>query len=108
MPPNLPRISLAGALSSLGISACCILPTLLILFGVGGSWIAVFAKLAAFGYYVAAAASLILIGAWTAAFQGGTLRRNGRILGFGTGLSAIAWLVLLNETQLNDYLIGIM
>ena len=108
MHPNLPRISLAGALSALGVSACCILPTALILFGVGGSWIAVFAKLAAFGYYVAAAASLILVAAWTVALRGGTLRRNGWLLGFGTGLSALAWLVLVNETRLNDYLIGLM
>jgi mercuric ion transport protein len=108
MPATLPRLGLAGAVSSLGVSACCVMPTALVLLGAGGSWLAVFARIAALGYYVAGAASLILVAAWAVVLHGRTLPRNGRLLGLGTGISAVAWLVLANEARLNDYLIGLL
>ena len=36
-----------AAVASLGVSACCVLPMVFILLGLGGSWLAVFGKIAA-------------------------------------------------------------
>ena len=108
MTPHLPRLALAGSCTSLGVSACCVLPTALVLLGGGGSWLGIFARIAAVGYFVAAAASLLVAVAWVVAARQGALGRHRLSLGFGTALTAVAWIVLLNEIRLNDALIGLM
>jgi mercuric ion transport protein len=54
----------AGVLSALGASTCCVLPLVLVSFGVGGAWVAQLRELERF-YYVFVA---IAIGAFGYAF----------------------------------------
>jgi len=41
----------------------------LILLGLGGSWLAIFGKIAAVGFYVAAASMLLLLAGWIIALR---------------------------------------
>lgn len=102
------RAGILGGLAALGVSTCCVLPVLLMLAGLGGSWIAVFGKIAAAGYYVAGASVLVLALAWVIALRRGASRRTRLQLAAGSALPLVAWGILLNETALNDALISLM
>lgn len=101
-------VGLASGLTALGISTCCIMPMLLMLAGLGGTWLGVFGKIAATGYYVAGASLLVLALAWAIALRRGASRRTRYQLAAGSTLSSLAWVVLLNETALNDALVALM
>jgi len=102
------RAGLASGLAALGVSACCILPTGLMLAGLGGSWTVVFGGIAAAGYYVAGASLLVLVLAWVVALRRGAPRRTRYQLALGSALSALAWVVVMNETTLNNALVSLM
>ena len=100
--------SYAGSISALGVATCCVLPMTMMLLGLGGSWLAVFGKIAAASYYVLAAASIMLLIAWVIAARKGTLAHlKGWLVG-STILTALAWVIVFNEAQINDYLITLM
>jgi hypothetical protein len=101
-------LSHLGSLASFGAASCCVLPTALMLAGLGGSWVVIFARIAAVGYYVLAASALVLALAWIVAYRRGVLRRLAWRLGASTGLSALAGVILVNEARINDYFIGLM
>ncbi|MGR3723274.1 hypothetical protein, partial [Abyssibius alkaniclasticus] len=69
------RLSYGSALASVGVSACCILPVVFILLGMGGSWLAIFGKIAAVSFYVVAASSLIIGLSYYLALRRGALGR---------------------------------
>ena len=100
--------SYAGSISALGVATCCVLPMTMMLLGLGGSWLAVFGKIAAASYYVLAVASIMLLIAWVIAARKGTLAHlKGWLVG-STILIALAWVIVFNETRINDYLITLM
>lgn len=102
------RTGLAGGGAAFGVSLCCILPMILMLAGLGGNWIAVFGRIAALGYWVAGGAALLLAVAWVLALRRGAGRAVRARLAAGTALTFLAWGLLLNETRINDMLIGWM
>lgn len=101
-------LSYLGSLGSFGAATCCVLPTVLMLLGIGGSWVVIFARIAAVGYYVLAASVVVLALAWIVAYRRGVLRRLTLRLAAGTMLTAAAGAILLNETPINDYFISLM
>lgn len=105
---GLAELGLMGSLASLGVSACCILPMLLMLADFGGSWLAIFGPISAASFYVLGATTLLLVAAWTAAWHRGSLRRLAPRLSIGTVVAGVAWAIALNEAGLNDYLISRM
>ncbi|GAB5376438.1 MAG: hypothetical protein AcusKO_29000 [Acuticoccus sp.] len=102
------RIGLAGSAVAALTASCCVLPMVLMLFGLGGSWLAVFGKIAAAGFYVGAFALLLVVAAWILALRRGSSRSTIAILAVGSVLIAGSWLVMLNETVINDYIISLM
>lgn len=77
----------------------------LMLFGIGGSWVAVFGKLAAASYYVLGLSSLVIAVTWAVAYRRGSLAALKSKLALSTVLTAVAWGVALNEARINDFLI---
>ena len=78
------------------------------LVGLGGSWVAVFGMAAAAGYYVGAVAAFLLAIAWIVELRRRTKARTIFMLAAGSVGTALAWVVMLNETAINDYLISLM
>lgn len=105
---NLLGLSYLGSLGSFGVATCCFLPTALMLLGITGSWVVVFARIAAVGYYVLAASAVVLALAWIVAYRRGVLRRLAPRLTASTVLIAVAGVILLNEVRINDYFISLM
>ncbi len=93
-----------AAVASLGVSACCVLPMVFILLGLGGSWLAVFGKIAALSYYVVGLSSILILVAWVLAIRRGSSRNLRRWLAVSTALVSVSWLVVLNEGRINDLL----
>ncbi len=102
------RTSVVSSFAALGVATCCVMPMTMLLLGLGGSWIAVFGKIAAASYYVLAGSTLIVGWAWIAAIRRGSARRLRGWLAFSTALTALAWALVFNETRINDILITLM
>ena len=98
-------LSYWGSVSALGVATCCVLPMALMLLGLGGSWLAVFGKIAAASYYVLAASSVLIAVSWLVSFRRGSANRLKGWLAGSTALTALAWVVVFNEARINDYLI---
>ncbi|MGR3760152.1 hypothetical protein ACUXV3_08455 [Roseobacteraceae bacterium NS-SX3] len=98
------RLSWFSSFTSLGVAICCVLPMAMLLLGLGGSWLAVFGKIAAASYYVLAASSAAIALAWVAAIRRGSAARLRLWLAGSTLLTVLAWLIALNEAGINDYL----
>lgn len=96
--------SYLGSVTALGVSACCVLPMVMLLLGAGGTWLAVFGRIAALSYPVLALSSAIVALAWLLAWRRGTLARLGFWLAGSTGLTALAWFVVTNEAAINQRL----
>lgn len=105
---GLAKAGLFGSIIALFTAACCVLPLTLMLIGLGGSWVAVFGNIAAAGYYVATASTALIALSWFVAIQRYAARSVYGILAAGTGMMFVAWLVLLNEGLINNFLIGLM
>lgn len=104
MVDRLPRFGLASAFTALGAAACCVLPMVMIMFGLGGSWLVVFSKIAAISPYVIGVAVLLLASGWIMAIRNGASTATFTFLTMGTALSGLAWLVFFNEGSINDFL----
>jgi mercuric ion transport protein len=102
------RAAFLAALASLGVSACCVLPMVFLLFGLGGSWLAVFGKIAAASFYVLGLSSFLILVAWVLAIRRGSSRNLRRWLVASTVLLGLAWLVVFNESRINDFLMTLM
>jgi len=97
-----------GALGAVGVAACCVLPVTMMLLGLGGSWLAIFGKIAAVGPYALGLSTLLLVGSLGVSLRRRSLFRlrwwhAGTVLATGT-----AWAVFLNQNFINDTLIGWM
>lgn len=99
------KLSYLGSSSALLAATCCVLPMLLMLLGIGGSGLAVFGLLAAASYPVLVLSTALLLVAGWLAHRRGTAARLRWWLGGSAALTAIAWLIALNESRINDYLI---
>jgi mercuric ion transport protein len=102
------RAAFLAALASLGVSACCVLPMVFLLFGLGGSWLAVFGRIAAASFYVLGFSSLLILVAWALAIRRGSSRNLRLWLVASTVLLGLAWLVVFNESRINDFLMTMM
>lgn len=102
------RASCLGSLGALGMAACCVMPMGLILLGLGGSWLAVFGKIAAFSFPVLGASTVLLIAAGAMAVRRNALARLKWWLTGNAVVTALAWAVALNESRINDVLIRLM
>jgi len=102
------RASYLGSFAALGVATCCVLPMTMMLLGLGGSWIAVFGRIAAASVYVLAVSTLILAVAWAVSYRRGALAHLRWWLTGSTLLTALAWVVFLNEARINDVLITLM
>lgn len=80
----------------------------MMLLGLGGSWLAVFGTIAAASYHVLAIAGLVLIFAWYISIKRGSLKKLSWWLVSSTALTVMAWGIVLNETRINDFMIGLM
>ncbi|WP_271951125.1 hypothetical protein [Ruegeria faecimaris] len=100
--------SFLGSFTALGVATCCILPMALILLGLGGSWLAVFGKIAAASYYVLGGSTALLFLSGIVAYRRGSLDRLKWWLTGSFALTAIAWVIVLNEIRINDFLITLM
>ncbi len=98
-------LSYLTSLGALGVASCCVLPMTMMLLGLGGSWVAVFGKIAAFSFYVIALSAALVAAAWVISYRRGSLGRLKWWLGGTTGLTLLAWVVVANEATINDYLI---
>ncbi|MEP4766487.1 MAG: hypothetical protein ABJY83_01185 [Roseibium sp.] len=98
-------LSYLSSASALGVATCCVLPMAMMLLGLGGSWLAVFGRIAAASYYVLAISSVLVAVSWFVALRGRSLVRLKWWLAGTTALTALAWVIVFNETRINDYLI---
>jgi hypothetical protein len=97
-----------ASITAIGVASCCVLPVTMMLLGLGGSWLAIFGKIAAASYHVLAASVFLLIIAWVSAARRGSLGKLKWWLGSSTMLTLAAWIIVSNETRLNEFLIGLM
>ncbi len=98
-------LSYLSSFGALGVATCCVLPITLMLFGLGGSWVAVFGKVAAVSYYMLTVSTLMILAAWVASFRRNSLGRLKWKLGGASTMTLLAWLLVANETRINDFLI---
>ncbi|WP_238704949.1 hypothetical protein [Parasedimentitalea marina] len=100
--------ALMSTFAALGVASCCILPMTLMIFGVGGSWMAVFARTAAWApLFIAVAASMTAL-AWGIAWRRHQVRRLIPTLAILTAMTLLAWGIWANEMAINDLLISWM
>lgn len=105
---TLSKTGFAGSLLALFAAVCCVLPVALMAIGLGGSWVAIFGKVAAASYWIAGVSALLIALAWAIALRANASRDTRLILGAGTVLTLLAWCLILNEKALNDFLIAMM
>ena len=98
----------AGAFAALGVGTCCVMPMTLMLLGLGGSWLAIFGTISAASYYVLVPATLLVLAGWIVARQRHAIAGLKWSLTGSTALTAAAWVIVLNEARINDYLITLM
>ncbi len=97
--------SYLASLGAVTVATCCVLPMAMMLLGLGGSWIAIFGKIAAASYYVIALSSVAVLAAWVMLYRRGALMRFKWWLGGTTALTLLAWVIVTNEARINDFLI---
>ena len=102
------RASYLGSISALGVATCCVLPMTMMLLGLGGSWLAIFGTIAAASFYVLGLSTLIVLAAWFVTYRKGSLSQLKWWLAGSTTLTAVAWVIVFNETRINDFLITLM
>ena len=100
--------SYLGSLSAVGVATCCVMPVTMMMLGLGGSWLAVFGKIAAASFYVLGISTLILLLAWLFSYQRRSISHLKWWLAGSTALTSVAWVIVLNETRINDFLITLM
>ncbi len=98
-------LSYLGSVSALGVATCCVLPMSMMLLGLGGSWLAVFGKIAAASYYVLAISTALVAVSWFVVFRNGTLANLKWWLVGSSAITALSWVIVFNEAQINDSLI---
>ena len=77
----------------------------MMLLGLGGSWLAIFGKIAAASYYVLAVSTTLVAVSWLVSHLRGSLPKLKWWLCGTTVITAVAWVVVFSEARINDYLI---
>ncbi len=108
MSRSFPQISFAGSFAAIIAAACCILPMGLMVVGLGGAWIGVFGKIAAWSFPIIVVSAGLLATAWIIAVRRRAARRTYVLIAGGSMLTALTWLVMIKESTINDYLISLM
>ncbi len=112
MPANaangIQRLGLGAALLAFFTALCCVLPMVFIIAGLGGAWVAVFGKVAAFSAYMIGVSLILVAAAWYVALRRRSAGNVMLFLATSTGLTLAAWLVYANEAALNDRLLAWM
>lgn len=98
-------LSFLGSLSAVGVASCCVLPMAMMLLGLGGGWLAIFGKIAAASYYVLAISTGLVVVSWWISHKRRSIRRLGWWLVGSTVLTTMAWIIVVNEARINDYMI---
>ncbi len=102
------KLGLPVSFLAVGIAACCILPMTFMLFGVGGSWLAIFGNIAGASIPVLTISAILIGIGWVLALMHGTAGQQKWILGGATVLTGVAWIVYLNQAAINTQLIEMM
>ena len=112
-PPKGAKDALAsgGVLSALGAfvgASCCVLPLILVNFGLGGAWIANLAFFVEAKPYFLGASLLFITFAFIVAFWGGRKpsTRTLVILGVASSLTAVAYVMPWYEGRILRFLFG--
>ncbi|MFA3920671.1 hypothetical protein AB1E33_27485 [Ruegeria sp. 2012CJ15-1] len=77
----------------------------MMLLGLGGSWLAVFGKIAAASLYVLAISTALVAVSWLVSHLRGSAARLKWWLVGSTAITGLAWVIVLYEGQINDYLV---
>lgn len=102
------RLGLPLSFVAIATAACCVLPMAFMLFGLGGSWLAVFGKIAgASGPILILSAIMIALG-WATALLRRSLGQQKWLLSGATALTGLASVIYLNEAAINMRLIEMM
>lgn len=102
------RLGLPASFLAIGVAVCCILPMTFMLLGLGGSWLAVFGKIAGASVPVLTMSAILIGIGWVLAISRGAASQQKWLLGGATALTGLAWLVYLNEATINTQLIEMM
>ncbi|MCP5087360.1 MAG: hypothetical protein GY952_11220 [Rhodobacteraceae bacterium] len=108
MSNTLPKSGLTGSVVALASSFCCVMPMVLMLAGLGGSWMAVFGKIAMISPWLTGLAAVLLSLSWVMILRNGAPARIRWMVATGSLLTLIAIVIILREAALNDYLITLM
>ncbi|WP_181893153.1 hypothetical protein [Falsiruegeria mediterranea] len=99
------NLSYLASLSALGVATCCVLPMTMMVFGLGGSWLAIFGKIASASLYVLAISTVLVMASWLVSYRRRSLLKLKWWLCGTTAITGFAWIVFFNEARINDYLI---
>ena len=77
----------------------------MMLLGLGGSWLAIFGKVAAASYYVLTMSTAFVVISWMVSYRRGSLPTLKWWLAGTTPITGVGWVVVFNEAWINDYLI---
>ncbi|WP_171173459.1 hypothetical protein [Ruegeria sp. HKCCD8929] len=97
-------LSYLGSLSALGVATCCVLPMAMMLLGLGGSWLAIFGRIAAASYYVLAVSTVLVAISWWVSHRRRSIEKLMWWLVGSTAMTGLAWVIVFNEARINDYL----
>ncbi|WP_300067138.1 hypothetical protein [uncultured Ruegeria sp.] len=98
-------LSYLGSVSAIGVATCCVLPMAMMLLGLGGSWLAIFGKIAAASFYVLAISTALAALSWLVSHRRGSIARLKWWLVGSTAITGMAWVIVFNEARINNYLI---
>ncbi len=109
MADTISRAGLGGSIVALfAATTCCVLPMSLMIAGLGGSWMVVFAPIAAVSPYLIGLSVILLVAAWFVALRRGASRTTVATLSIGSALTSLAWLVIINEERLTMFFLSYM
>ncbi len=100
--------ALMSTLAAVGVASCCILPMTLMILGIGGGWMAVFARAAAWAPLFITISAVMTALSWGLAWRRHQLRRLAPALAMLTAMTLLAWGIWANEAAINDLLISRM
>jgi hypothetical protein len=81
------------------------MPMTMMLLGLGGSWLAIFGRIAAASFYVLAISTVLVAVSWLVSHRRGSMTHLKWWLIGTTAMTGLAWVVVFNEARINDYLI---
>lgn len=101
-----PGTSHLASFGTLGVATCYVLPVSMMLFAMGGSWTAMFGKIAAASSYGFALATMAAIISWVTSYRRDEVSKLMWWLIGTTAMTVTTWIVVLNQTGISDILIS--